>query len=68
LDICVCLPQVSNVSFLIRTQLLFQDLDVLMGFTFIRAEEQEIGFPGTLGIRNHDFWRDGGFHDDAPQE
>jgi hypothetical protein len=53
-DIRVFLLQVVEVSLLIRTPLLFEDLDVLVGFPFVWAEEQEIGFPRTLGIRNND--------------
>src|SRR5262245_21726390 len=66
LDICVCLLQAIEVSLLIRTLLLFQDLDVLMRFPFVCTEEQEIGFPMTLGIRNNDVSRDGGFHMTPP--
>jgi len=37
-----------------------------VGFTFIRAEEQEIGFPRTLGIGDNDVCRDGRFHGYPP--
>jgi len=66
LDVGMCVLQVIEVSLLILTPLLFQDLDVLVGFPFVWAEEQEIGFPRTLGICNYDFRRDGRFHDDSP--
>jgi hypothetical protein len=46
--------------------LLFQDLGILMGFPFVGAEQQEIGFPRTLGIGDNDFRRDDGFHVDPP--
>src|SRR5262245_58215144 len=66
LDISMCVLQVVNVFFLIRTPLLFENLDVLVGFTFVRAEEQEIGFPMTLGIGDNDFRCDGRFHMTPP--
>jgi hypothetical protein len=44
--------------------LLFENLDVLVGFSFVWAEQQEIGFPRTLGICDNDVRRDDGFHDD----
>jgi hypothetical protein len=50
----MCLLQVVEVSLLIRTPLLFQDLDVFVGCAFVWTEEQKIGFPRTLGIRHHD--------------
>ena len=62
----MCLLQAVEVTLSIRLPLLFQYLDVLMGFTFVWAKQQEIGFPRTLGIRNYDFRRDDGFHDDPP--
>jgi hypothetical protein len=62
----MCLLQVIEVSLLILAPLLFENLDVLVGFPFVRAEEQEIGFPMTLGIRDNDVCRDGGFHDGSP--
>ena len=60
------LLQVVNVSLLIRILLLLENLDVLVGFPFVWTEEQEIGFPRTLGIGNNNVSRDGGFHDDPP--
>jgi len=56
----------GRVSLLILTSLLFQDLDVLVGFPFVWTEQQEIGFSRTLGICNNDVSRDGRFHDDPP--
>jgi hypothetical protein len=53
---------VVNVSLLIRLPLLFENLDVLVGFPFVWTEQQEIGFPRTLGIGDNDICRDGGFH------
>jgi hypothetical protein len=47
--------------------LLFENLDVFVGFPFVWAEEQEISFPRTLGICDSDARCDGGFHDDPPQ-
>jgi hypothetical protein len=66
LDVGMCLLQAVEVSLLIRTPLLFQDLDVLVGFPFVWAEQQEIGFPRTLGISDNDFRRDGRFHVTPP--
>jgi hypothetical protein len=40
LDIRMCLLQVVEVSLLIRTPLLFQDLDVFVGCAFVWTEEQ----------------------------
>jgi hypothetical protein len=62
----MCLLQTVEVTLLIRLPLLFQNLDVLVGFTLVGAEQQEIGFSRTLGIRNYNVSRDGGFHDDPP--
>jgi hypothetical protein len=53
LDVGMCLLQMVDVSSLIRIPLLFENLDVLVGFPFVRAEEQEIGFPMTLGISDN---------------
>jgi hypothetical protein len=39
LDICVCLLQVVEVSFLILTPLLFQDLGIFMGFALLWAKQ-----------------------------
>jgi hypothetical protein len=55
-----------DISSLIRTPLLFENLDVLVGFPFVRAEQQEIGFSRTLGIGDNEVSRDDGFHDDPP--
>src|SRR5262249_55254367 len=60
-DIRVFLLQIVEVSLLILTPLLFENLDVLVGFPFVWIEEQEIGFPRTLGIRDNDFRCDGEF-------
>ena len=62
----MCLLQAAEVSFLIRLPLLVENLDVLMGFPFVCAEQQEIGFPRTLGIGDNDLRRNGGCHDDPP--
>jgi hypothetical protein len=56
----------SNVSLLIRTPLLFKNLGVLVGFPFIWTEQQEIGFPMTLGIGDNDFRGNGRFHVTPP--
>jgi hypothetical protein len=66
LDVGMYLPQVINVFLLIRTPLLFENLDVLMRFPFIWAEEQEIGFPRTLRIGDNNVCRDGRFHGYPP--
>jgi len=60
------LLQAVEVSLLILTPLLFQELGVLVGFPFVWTEEQEIGFSRTLGIGDNDISRDGRFHDDPP--
>ena len=60
------LLQVVNVSLLIRILLLLENLDVLVGFPFVWTEEQEIGFPRTLGIGDNDVSRDSGFHVTPP--
>jgi len=57
---------VVNVSLLMFFPLLFENLDVLVGFPFVWAEQQEIGFSRTLGIGDNDVCRDGRFHDDSP--
>jgi len=62
----MCLLQAVEVSLLIRLPSLFKNLDVLMGFSFIGAEQQEIGFPRTMGIRDNDLRRDDGCHDNPP--
>src|SRR5262245_31583945 len=66
LDVGMCLLQVVDVSLLIRTSLLFENLDVLVWFPFVWAEQQEVGFPGTLRIRDNDFRCDGRFHMTPP--
>jgi len=66
LDIRVLVLQVINVSLLILSLLLFQELDVCMGLPFVWAEQQKVGSPRTLGISNNDVSRDGGFHYDPP--
>jgi len=58
--------QAVEVALLMRAPLLFEELYVLVGFPFVWAKEQEIGFSRTLGICNNDIRRDGGFHDDPP--
>jgi hypothetical protein len=60
------LLQAIDISLLIRTPLLFENLAVLVGCPFVWAEQQEIGFPRTLGIGDNDVSRDGWFHDDPP--
>jgi hypothetical protein len=65
-NICVCVLQAVEVTFLIFLPLLFENFDVLMRFTLVGAEQQEIGFPRTLGIGDNDVRRNGGFHDDPP--
>jgi hypothetical protein len=62
----MCLLQMVEVALLIRLPLLFEDLDILMGFPFVGAEEQEVGFPRTLGIGDNDICRDGGLHVTPP--
>jgi hypothetical protein len=48
LDIGMCVLQVIEVSLLIRTPLLFQDLDVLVGFALVWTEQEQIGL-GAFG-------------------
>jgi len=62
----MCLLQAVEISLLIRTLLLFQDLDIFMWFPFVGAEQQKVGFPRTLGIGDNDLRRDDGCHDDPP--
>ena len=47
LHLRVCLLQAVDISLLIRTPLLFENLDVLVEFPFVWTEQQEIGFPRT---------------------
>ena len=49
---------------LMRAPVPFQHTDVLMGVPLLGAEQEQIGFPWTLGIRHHDFRRDDRLHDD----
>jgi hypothetical protein len=55
LRISVLLFQTVKVSRVILTLLPCQNTDVLMGFALRGAEQEEVGFAGTLGIRHHDF-------------
>jgi len=65
-DIRVFVLQVIDVSLLILTPLLLQDLDIFVEVAFVWAEQQEISFPRTLGIGDNDLRRDDGFHVDPP--
>src|SRR2546427_2247491 len=62
LHISVLLLQTVKVSLLILTPLPFQNAFVLVGFTAVWAEQEEIGFSRTLGIRHNDFRRDRRLH------
>jgi hypothetical protein len=42
----------------------FQQTDVFMEFALLGAEQEQIGFAWTLGIRHHNFRRDDRLHDD----
>src|SRR5215475_8620167 len=66
LDICRCLLQAIEESLLILASLLLQDLDVLVGLPFVGAEQQEVSFSRTLGIRDNGICCDGGFHVTPP--
>jgi hypothetical protein len=66
LDIGMYLLQAVNVFLLMLSSLLFQDLNVLEGFPFVWIEQQEVGFPRTLGIGDNDVSRDSGFHGTPP--
>jgi hypothetical protein len=66
LDVRVCVLQVVEISLLMLSPLLFENLDVLVRFPFVWTEEQEIGFSRTLGIRDNDVSRDGRFHGYPP--
>jgi hypothetical protein len=57
---------VVEVSLLMRSPLLFENLDVLVEFPFVWAAQQEIGFPRTLRIGDNDVSRDGEFHVTPP--
>jgi hypothetical protein len=48
------------------TPLLLQELDVFVGCPFVWTEEQEIGFPRTLGIGDNNLGRNGRFHGSPP--
>src|SRR6266702_8689573 len=56
--------QAVDVSRLMRTLLLFQQTDILMGDTLLWAEQKQIGFAWALSIRHHDFRRNRRLHDD----
>lgn len=60
------LLQVVEVSPLILLPLLCQDLDILVRFTLVSAEQEEVGFPRTLSIRDNDFRRDCRLHEHSP--
>jgi hypothetical protein len=62
----MCVLQMVDIPLLVDTPLLFEKLNVLVGFAFVWAEQEQIGFPRTLGIGNHDIRRNGGFHNDPP--
>jgi len=49
---------------LMRAPVPFQHTDVLMGGALLGAEQEQIGFPWTLGIRHHNFRCDDRLHDD----
>ena len=58
LDICV-----FRSPLLILTSLLFEDLDVLVRLTLIRAALKD-RLCEAMGIGDNDIGRDNGFHDD----
>jgi hypothetical protein len=63
LYIDILLLQAVKVSRSVVTPLPFQHTDVLMGVALVWAEQEEIGFARTLGIRQHNFRRDRRLHD-----
>ena len=55
--------QTVKVTRLILTPLLLHNTHVGLGFALLWAVQEEVGFPWTLGIRDHDFRRDRMWHD-----
>jgi hypothetical protein len=62
----VFLLQVVEVSRVILLLLLCKDLDILVWFTLVPAEQEEVGFPRALSIRDNDFRRDCRRHEHSP--
>jgi hypothetical protein len=62
----LCLLQMVDIPLLVDTPLLFEKLNVLVGFALVWAEQEQVGFPRTLGIGDNDIRRNGGFHNDPP--
>jgi hypothetical protein len=63
LHIGMLVPQTVKVSLVILVPLPFQQTDVFMELALLGAEQEKIGFPRTLGIRDNDFRRDRRWHD-----
>jgi hypothetical protein len=55
-----------DIPLLMETLLLLEKLNVRVGFAFVWAEQEQVGFPRTLGIGDNDIRRNGRFHDDPP--
>ena len=63
MHISVRVLQVVKVSLVIFAALLFQNMDVLMGFALLWTVQKQIGFPRTLSICDNNFRRDLKRHD-----
>ena len=46
--------------------MLLEQLNVLLGFAFVWAEQEQVGFPRTLSIGHHDFRCNHRRHDEYP--
>jgi hypothetical protein len=64
LHIGMLVLQTVKVSCVILVPLPFQQTGVFMEFALLGAEQKQIGFAWTLGIRHHNFRRDDRLHDD----
>jgi len=62
----MCVLQLGDIPLLVGTPLLFEHLNVRVGFACVWAEQEQVGFPRTLSIGDNAFRRNGGCHDDPP--
>jgi hypothetical protein len=58
--------QMVDIPLLVDTPLLLEQLNVLLGFAFVWAEQEQVGFPRTLSIGHHDFRCNHRRHDEYP--
>jgi hypothetical protein len=58
--------QMVDIPLLVGIPLLFEHLNVRVGLAFVWAEQEQVGFPGTLSIGDNDIRRNGGCHNDPP--